>query len=324
MGLSAIGSVRSRRQSPRRSFGWWLWMSGVVVTLSWAVPASAQTLHRSGQTIAPVYEGYQPKPDGSFDLLFGYFNRNWEEHITVPVGPDNHLEPGGPDQGQPTHFYPQRNRFVFRVPVPADFGDDEVVWTLKTQGETLTAYGTLRPEYELDDVAIMANFGGAGGSGFHPSIVGNTPPRLTIEGSLTRRARVGEPVIVRAVADDDGKPAPRSLLASAGGVSVSGSGRFAPTSATGLRLSLLLYRGPGAVVFDPPQIKTWEDLRDGGNSPWSLGFETPPVPPDNRWVTQVTFSEPGTYVLRCLAHDGGLQTYADITVVVDPPRAGEE
>lgn len=98
---------------------------------------------------------------------------NWEEQVDVPVGPDNGLEPGGPDQGQPAHFHPRRNRFVFRVPVPADFGAGEVVWTLRTRGESLTAYGTLRPEYELDDIAIMANFGRAGGTGFHPSVVGN-------------------------------------------------------------------------------------------------------------------------------------------------------
>ena len=291
------------------------WLCVVALVCAGSVPVDVQQLIRTGQTVVPVYEGYQRNADGSFDLLFAYFNRNWAEEIDVPVGPDNHLEPGGPDRGQPAHFYPRRNRFVFRVRVPADFGNDEIVWTLRTQGETLTAYGTLRPEYEVDDNAIMANFGGAGASGFHPSIVGNTTPRLTVEGDATREVSAGEPVTLRAVADDDGKPAPHTLRP-VEGISVSASGRAAPESATGLRLSWILYRGPGTVVFDPSQIKTWEDLRDGGNSPWSLGFETPPVPPENQWVTRVTFSEPGTYVLRCLAHDGGLQSYEDITFVV--------
>ena len=58
------------------------------------------------------------------------------------------------------------------------------------------------------------------------------------------------------------------------------------------------------------------NLRDGGGSPWSAGFETPPAPPGNRWVARATFSAPGTYVLRCLAHDGGLQAYEDVTFVV--------
>lgn len=276
----------------------------------------AQELTRTGQTVVPVYEGYQPNPDGSFDLIFGYFNRNWVEEVSVPVGPENSLQPGGPDRGQPAHFYPRRNRFVFRTRVPADFGADEVVWTLRTQGETLTAYATLRPEYELDDIAIMANFGGAGGTGFHPSVVGNVPPQLTVEGDSVRRVSAGEPVPLQAVARDDGKPEPRPLGRFEGGLQVSGGGRVAPASATGLRLSWILYRGPGPVVFHPPQIKTWEDLRDGGNSPWSFGFATPPPPPENRWVAQATFTAPGTYVLRCLAHDGGLQSYEDVTFIV--------
>ena len=89
-----------------------------------------------------------------------------------------------------------------------------------------------------------------------------------------------------------------------------------PNSATGLRLSWIKYRGPGTVLFDPPQTKVWEDRRDGGNSPWSAGWSPPPIPPENRWAVQATFSEPGTYVLRALGHDGGLIDYEDVTVVV--------
>jgi len=72
------------------------------------------------------------------------------------------------------------------------------------------------------------------------------------------------------------------------------------------------------VTFDPRQTKVWEDRRDGGDSPWSAGWQTPPIPPDNRWTVQATFSEPGTYVLRALAHDGGLINYEDVTVIVRP------
>ena len=78
-----------------------------------------------------------------------------------------------------------------------------------------------------------------------------------------------------------------------------------------------MYRGAGKVTFDPLQIEVWEDYREGANSPWSAGFATPPVPPEGKWVNRVTFSEPGTYVLRCLAHDGGLMTSQDITFVVN-------
>ena len=98
------------------------WLCVVALVCAGSVPVDVQQLIRTGQTVVPVYEGYQRNADGSFDLLFAYFNRNWAEEIDVPVGPDNHLEPGGPDRGQPAHFYPRRNRFVFRVRVPADFG----------------------------------------------------------------------------------------------------------------------------------------------------------------------------------------------------------
>jgi len=78
-----------------------------------------------------------------------------------------------------------------------------------------------------------------------------------------------------------------------------------------------VYRGAGSkVTFDPPQFEAWEDYRDGRNSPYSEGWEPPPVPADGKWAVRATFSEPGTYVLRCLAHDGGLSTAEDVTVVV--------
>ena len=52
------------------------------------------------------------------------------------------------------------------------------------------------------------------------------------------------------------------------------------------------------------------------NPPWGAGWETPEPPPDHQWVVQATFSEPGAYVLRCIAHDGALGTYEDVMFVV--------
>src|SRR5215471_8199740 len=59
-----------------------------------AVPFAQQPT--TGLNIAPVYEGWEQNADGSFDLIFGYFNRNWNEWINVPVGAANSIEPGGP------------------------------------------------------------------------------------------------------------------------------------------------------------------------------------------------------------------------------------
>jgi hypothetical protein len=124
----------------------------------------AQGIPNSGQDIAPDFEGWRDNPDGSHELMFGYFNRNQEQELDIPVGPDNNVEPGGPDQGQPTHFYPRRSRFQFRVHVPKDFGKGEVVWTLNVNGKKNTAYATLAPDYYADDIVVM-NDEGAGGSG---------------------------------------------------------------------------------------------------------------------------------------------------------------
>ena len=175
------------------------------------LPAGAQPGREHGQSIAPVYEGYIEKPDGSYDLLFGYLNRNWVEHPVLEIGPDNHIEPRGPDLGQPTHFFPRRSRFVFRVPVPADFGANEVVWTLTANGVTAQAFGTLRQGYAVDDTVLMANFGGGGPGGFHPDTLGNTPPELAVETARELTATVGEPFTLRAVASDDGIPPRRPI-----------------------------------------------------------------------------------------------------------------
>lgn len=287
----------------------------------------AQGIPYSGQDVAPAFEGWRNNPDGTIDLMFGYFNRNQEQQLDVPVGSDNQIEPGGPDQGQPTHFYPRRNRFVFSIRVPKDFGKKELVWTLTTNGKKNTAYATLHPDYYTDDIVIMNDLGAGGSGGGGYNINGNKPPTLKVEGEKSRTVSVGQPLSLAAVATDDGIPKRRVVPLIVPWTEDTNSGRAnrrarigsrcCADSASGLRLSWFVYRGPAAnVTFDPPQFEHWEDYRDGRNSPWSAGWEPPPVPPDNRWVARATFSQPGTYVVRALAHDGGLMTSEDITVVV--------
>ena len=286
---------------------------GVMALLGGASRITAQVSPPTGQNVVPAYEGWEENPDGSFNLLFGYFNRNWEGELDVPVGPDNNIEPGGPDQGQPTHFLPGRSRFILRIRVPKDFGNKELVWAFTTRGKTERAYATLTPEYFIDDTIIMNNNGAGGTGGGIGYTINNKPPVLKVEGEPSRAAKVGQAVTLTAFASDDGDPKPRpmpppgSRLARAMG---------APNTATGLRVSWFVYRGAGDVTFDPPQFASWVDFRPGRNSPWSPGWVTPPIPPAGKWVTQVTFSEPGTYVLRCLAHDGGLDTSEDVTFFV--------
>lgn len=267
--------------------------------------------YSSGQNVVPVYEGWEENADGTFNLVFGYYNRNYDEEIDVPVGPNNHVEPGGPDQAQPTRFQPRRNLFVFRVKVPKDFGTKEVVWTLTSRGKTERAYGTLKPIYFINEDIISANNGAAGGRGGTLELSNlNKPPRLTLEDPSMRTIRRGEAVTLSAHVKDDGIPERRALPINRS----STGGTPAVSSATGLRVAWFVYRGAGEVTFDPPQFKVYMDLRS--ESPWTPGWLPPALPPDGRWQVTATFADAGTYVLRCLAHDGALMTWQDVTVVV--------
>jgi hypothetical protein len=314
-----------------------------------------------GQPVIPAYEGWTPKPDGTIDLWFGYLNQNWREEVDVPVGANNFISPEkyGLDSGQPTHFLPRNNRWVFTVTVPKDFPEKEVVWTLTSKGKTYRAYATLHPGYVKDDSGLMREYFGS------PPAEGNQPPEITVSGDLTRTIKVGEASTLRVIVKDDGIPRSggdgdggggggggvartNTGTAQEAGGNVQGRQRGSicganrnpffcgePTesagslsSVKGLRMNCFLYRGgpearakgdfgnAGLVTFDPPQEKAWEDHR--GGSPWAGGYRLPPVPKDNTWVIQASFKEPGTYQVRCQAHDGLLVTNKQVAFTVTP------
>src|SRR5688572_17803497 len=172
--------------------------------------ATAQTrfTYSSGQGVSPAYEGWWPNEDGSFTLFFGYMNSNWLEEFDVPVGPNNNIEPGGPDQGQPTHFYPRRNPFLFTIRVPKDFGSKELIWTLTANGKTEKAYASLKNDYQIDPQVISTEVGGDFGS-LRDELRTNIPPELSVARSK-RAVKVGEAVTLTAVASDpDNIPARR-------------------------------------------------------------------------------------------------------------------
>jgi hypothetical protein len=310
---------------------------------------SAQSLtYTKGQNVAPAFEGWEQAPDGARYFVFGYMNRNWEEEIDVPVGADNGFAVGGnrpagapavsADQGQPTHFLPRRNRFIFKVKVPSNFGEkDELIWTLTTHGKTEKAYATLRPDYVLDDVVKASETGALGAGTSSPEVRSNKPPVLRIVEANTRNVKTSQPVQLVSEVKDDGIPKRRGAGAGAavratgaGGQSGDSAGALFARAASsppvritvgknvGLHVTWFLYRGPAGakVTFDPPQIKPWEDTRAGANSPWAPIWIAPPIPEDGRQPVSVTFSEPGTYVLRCRADDGALVSDEEITVVV--------
>jgi hypothetical protein len=317
------------------------WCGGFAL-LTAVAAANAQSLsYSSGQNVAPSYEGWEQDPDGTKYFVFGYMNRNWEEEIDVPVGPANGFSPGNPDRGQPTRFLPRRNRFIFRVMVPPTFAEtDELMWTLTTNGRTERAWATLRVDYKLDDVVKASETGALGAGSSSPEIRANQPPSVIVVGEKTLRAKVGEPLTLTSIVTDDGIPKSRSgqALPSASARSrsqqESGSAEggeataprrnpllFPPARVTvgknvGLHHAYYVYRGTGAIAFSPPQIKVWEDTRAGANSPWAPIWVAPPMAPDGRVTAQVTFSEPGSYVIRSQADDGGLLGWDELTIIV--------
>src|SRR5260370_3393875 len=134
-------------------------------------------------------------------------NRNWEEEVDVPVGPDNGFSTGGADQGQPTHFLPRRNRFVFRVKVPNGFSEkDELIWTLTSHGKTEKAYASLRPDYVVDAVVKASEAGALGAGTSSPEVRSNKPPMVHIEEVRARSIKAGETVTFVSDVKDDGIP----------------------------------------------------------------------------------------------------------------------
>ena len=302
----------------------------VVALAAGTHSASAQGLtYSSGQTLSPSFEGWEGNADGSFSLLFGYLNRNWEAEPDIPIGSDNNFSAGSADRGQPTHFLPRRNRFVFKVRVPADFGEQELVWTLRVQGQERKAYASLRPDYYVDNMVIMSETGTLGPGSSDPELRAHQPPVVELEVDTVIEARVGQPVTLAAHVTDDGLPnrstRSRLPLKDDGTLNLAAAmrtpSRITVQKVMGLHMSWYVYRGPvgGDVSFWPGQIATWEDTRPYSNSPWSSFWVPPELPEDGRWVTEVTFHVPGTYVLQGRADDGGLFTDKRVTVRVSRP-----
>ena len=148
---------------------------GMVAT--WAIGAGAQvpqtprsTLpltpqRERGASITPAYEGWFQNADGSFSMLIGYYNRNAKETLDIPIGPNNRIEPGDGDQGQPTHFEVGRQWGVFVIKVPKDFGTKVMTWTIVANGETQSIPFTLNKGYPISPYKELG--------------MGNQPPVLT-------------------------------------------------------------------------------------------------------------------------------------------------
>jgi hypothetical protein len=286
--------------------------------------ASAQLamepLKDSGQNVYPAFEGWYQNSDGSYTLLIGYYNRNKKQTLDIPIGPDNRIEPGGPDQGQPTHFVVGRGWGVVAIKIPKDFGDRKLTWTLTANGKTVTIPFGITKGYQIEP--------------YKDEAMGNTPP--TIKLSEAGEALTGPPgplstypvlsgVVGVAVPltfwlTDDGHEEPPTNAAFVPPPPAAGATATPPAAGSGagggpprrprVTTTLSKYRGPGSITF---------------------ADSTPTVEKDGKTTTTATFSEPGEYIIRVEGNDssgvggGGFQccwTTAYIKVTVKAAATG--
>ena len=258
-------------------------------TPSKALPLEPQ--RERGTSITPAYEGWYVNADGSYSMLLGYYNRNTKEALDIPVGPNNRVEPGPPDQGQPTHFESGRQWGVFVIKVPKDFGTKALTWTIVANGEANSIPLTLNKGYPISPFEELGMHNKPPVLAFSEGGAKFTGPPVATAAALT--GTVKQPVAISVWVEDPKAP----------GGEEGGLGRgFTPSVAT---ISLHKFRGPGKVTFDKTRI---------------------PVTKQGEMVTgQATFDTAGDYTLRVQANDqsgeggGGFQccwtnTYVKVTV----------
>ena len=172
----------------------------VVVTAQGQLPG-VEPLHDSGQDVTPSFEGWYENADGTFTMSFGYMNRNLKEEVDIPVGPDNRIEPNGPDRGQPTHFYARRQMGVFGIVVPKDFGTRRLTWTLVRNGKTSSTTGHLDRRWLIDALADTTINNKPPSIRFQQS---GTPHMGPLPISMSLKTRVNTPVTLDVWTTDDG------------------------------------------------------------------------------------------------------------------------
>jgi hypothetical protein len=273
-------------------------IAGIGLSMAEAQQMPLEPHQDAGQSITGVFEGWFRNPDLTFSFEMGYYNRNLKEEVDIPAGPNNKIEPGGPDQGQPTHFMPGRAWGNFIIKAPKDFGSNKLTWTLTVNGKTTVIPLSLKTDWEVTPFIDATN---------------NTPPVISFTGfdkgamvqgpipmTTFLSATVGEPVALTVYAADDNVIAPGSRVPKV------------PVTVT-----WTMFRGPGSVSFSErkPVVE-----KIAGTMPPKTTFA-------GKATTTATFSEPGEYVLEVVGNDvtgdggGGFQccwTNAMVKVSVSP------
>jgi hypothetical protein len=329
------GALRAGQQPPQ----------GVGQVPAGPLPLSA-AIREKGTSVTPAFEGWYFDKDGSQRLLVGYFNRNTKQELDIPVGPNNHIDglPGGPDQGQPTHFLNGRQWGVVSIKVPKDFGSKKATWTLVANGLTSTITLHTKAEYIVEPFEDAANkntppklkFDPAGAvftgppngtAATYTATVGTALPLTIWVSDEAAKINVREPAAAgrgrgrgtAAAADPDAAAGdqPPARGAARGGRGAAGAAGAAATAgftpAPPLSITWTVYRGPGPVKFEPSGRQGVDQTKDSGKQ-----------------TTNATFSQPGDYILRLQSNDstgdggGGFQccwTNTHIAVSVKPAPA---
>jgi hypothetical protein len=248
------------------------------------LPREIGSLRRAtGQPVAPVFEGWEPNPDGTFTLYFGYFSMNWQEEVDIPVGPNNFFDPGPQDRGQPAHFHVNRHKRILGIRVPKDFGTRTLTWTLiRGTSPPQRATGSLANMYTIE--ALRTALRDARGESVTPTAGAMPDPYRSdarvapiVDAGPDQSIVLPQQATLTVVVKDPG-----TAGVGRGRGRQGGAGRGKP-SASAVRVQWRLWRGPGKV---------------------SIREITPPMSNDGRASTTVSFSEPGVYMLQVIADDG--------------------
>lgn len=272
-------------------------------------------IRERGSSITGAYEGWYKNKDGSVNVLVGYFNRNTKQELDIPIGPNNRIDPGGPDLGQPTHFLTGRQWGVFTFKAPPDFATKKLTWTLVANGQTNTITMHMRPEWVVEPFEDTASKNTPPVIRFQPGGPAFTGPPSGIAATLS--AAVSTPLTLTAwVTDEPAKlnvanaqlitPGSEPALAgraeqpaaARGASEPPAAGRAAEPSAAAPGRGA---RGRGAAGQPLPSM-TWSMLR--GPAPVTFDNTKPPVSREDGKITAAaTFTAPGDYILRLQAND---------------------
>ena len=250
----------------------------------WPGAPQERGMTSAGLPVSPFFEGWYENPDGTYTLSFGYFNRNKEEALLLPVGENNSLWPEEYDGLQPTAFAPGRGTGVFTVTVPEDFArnDGRVVWTVRSHAVPHAVPGKAGVE------AYRLHYG--------PMAMGSLPPMLKL--------REGGPELwgPMTLAGDARELSTWSERENVVG-SIENQLRLMGSVGTPLRLTVWVADRVAPAAEREPQRGgiTWFTHQGPAFVVFSAERQEPDSGTGGRKTVTATFSQPGRYVLRVRA-----------------------